>query len=83
MGWNRIHSAAPWTGTLLDGIADAGTMYFVHSYTVQPVEPSVVLSTSVYGQIKFCSTLRLDNLYGSKNFILNGVARPVSKFITI
>ena len=64
VGWNRIHSAAPWTGTLLDGIADAEYMYFVHSYTVQPVEPSIVLSTSVYGQIKFCSTLRLDNLYG-------------------
>jgi imidazole glycerol-phosphate synthase subunit HisH len=64
VGWNRIHSVASWTGTFLEGIADAEYMYFVHSYMVQPIEPSVVLSTSLYGQTTFCSTLRLDNLFG-------------------
>ena len=64
VGWNRIQPSAPWTGTFLEGIADGEYMYFVHSYMVQPVEPSVVLSTSLYGRTRFCSTLRLDNLFG-------------------
>jgi imidazole glycerol-phosphate synthase subunit HisH len=64
IGWNRIVSTGqPWTGTLLDGVADRAHMYFVHSYIVQPQDPDVMLSTSCYGQIEFCSSLRRGNIF--------------------
>ena len=37
-------------------------MYFVHSFHVQPARSDVVLSTTRYGQIDFCSSLRRGNV---------------------
>ena len=71
IGWNHIHSTGvkdkanrnPWAGTLLDGLSDGECMYFVHSYIVQPHNPSVVLSTSQYGNVTFCSSLQVRNVF--------------------
>lgn len=65
IGWNRVCHAesAGWDGTLLDSVADGEYMYFVHSYIVQPEDPSVVLSTSRYGQIEFCSSVQRGNVF--------------------
>lgn len=66
IGWNRICNPAnglPWSETLLDGIDDAEYMYFVHSFTVQPQNPNVVLSTSRYGHIEFCSCVKHHNVF--------------------
>ena len=69
IGWNAIARPTtdqrltdPWRGTLLDGIADGEPMYFVHSYTVQPSDPQVILATSTYGGIRFCSSLQRRNV---------------------
>jgi glutamine amidotransferase len=68
VGWNRIHRPAkaghsdPWAGSPLEGIADGESMYFVHSFYVQPADPSVILSTTRYGHIDFCSGLRRNNI---------------------
>lgn len=61
--WNRIDRRAPWEGTLLDGIVDGEYMYFVHSFYVQPQDPSVVLSATRYGHIEFCSSLRKGSVF--------------------
>jgi glutamine amidotransferase len=37
-------------------------MYFVHSFHVQPARADVVLSTTRYGHIEFCSSLRRGNV---------------------
>jgi imidazole glycerol-phosphate synthase subunit HisH len=63
VGWNRIGPAGPggegaWAGTLLEGVAAGAYMYFVHSYVVAPADPTVVLSTTRYGDIEFCSSVR-------------------------
>jgi glutamine amidotransferase len=71
IGWSRIRKPAAngnadqdlWVGTPLDGTPDGEYMYFVHSYIVQPQDSSVVLSTSRYGHIEFCSSLRLGNVF--------------------
>ena len=66
IGWNRIFQPAqglPWQGTLLDGIIEGEYMYFVHSFIVQPQESSIVLSTSRYGQIEFCSSIQHRNVF--------------------
>lgn len=66
IGWNRIFPPANglrWHGTLLDGIDEGEYMYFVHSYIVQPQESNVILSTSRYGQIEFCSSIQHRNVF--------------------
>jgi glutamine amidotransferase len=62
VGWNRIHrpqgtSSDFWQDTLLDGRSDGEFMYFVHSFILQPDDSSVILSTSCYGDVTFCSSL--------------------------
>jgi glutamine amidotransferase len=65
IGWNRVCRAenARWDGTLLNGVADCEFMYFVHSYIVQPENPGVILSTSRYGHIEFCSSVQRGNVF--------------------
>jgi glutamine amidotransferase len=67
IGWNRVCRAgqARWdaAGSLLNGIDDGEYMYFVHSYIVQPQNPDVILSTSRYGQIDFCSSVQRGNVF--------------------
>jgi glutamine amidotransferase len=74
VGWNRIckpnHHAGPlggedglWTGTPLEGLQEGEFMYFVHSFYTKPENPDVILTTSEYGNIKFCSSLRHGNIF--------------------
>jgi glutamine amidotransferase len=69
IGWNGIYrprpghaGADPWMGTFLDAVPDGEPMYFVHSYVVQPDDAGVVLSTTRYGNVEFCSSLRYGNV---------------------
>jgi len=70
IGWNGIHRAAPgaavdpWQRTPLEGLDDGTFMYFTHTFYVEPADPNVVLSTSRYGDIEFCSSVRQANIYG-------------------
>jgi len=61
MGWNQIHirRAHP----LLEGIADGSFAYFVHSYYVEPADPSLTLAETDYG-VDFASVVGRDNLLG-------------------
>jgi glutamine amidotransferase len=69
IGWNRIRPAPgrtvdDWTGTPLEGIPDGTFLYFNHSFHVAPEDTGVVLSTTTYGDVEFCSGLRSDNVLG-------------------
>ena len=76
VGWNRIHTVhphtvrdegpsdtTPWQGTPLERLPDGEFMYFVHSFYPRPVDASIVLSTTRYGSIEFCSSLRRGNVF--------------------
>lgn len=68
VGWNRItaHGGPAeerWLGTPLEGTRDGAFMYFVHSYVVVPEDAGVVLSTTRYGSMEFCSSLRSGNVF--------------------
>ncbi len=68
VGWNRItapggDAARRWSGTWLDGLRDGEFMYFVHSYVVVPASPSVVLSTTRYGDVEFCSSVQSGHVF--------------------
>lgn len=69
VGWSRIDSIGredksdPWINTPLEDISTGQFMYFVHSYYPLPEDESVILSTTTYGDMKFCSTLQINNVF--------------------
>ena len=65
VGWSRLHAAAPgrFRGTPLDGLPEGAYMYFVHSYYVEPADPSVAVSRSRYASVDFCSSLARENVF--------------------
>ena len=69
VGWNRVFSSSrcemddPWSESYLAGLHDGEYMYFVHSFYVEPTDPDVVLATSTYGDLKFCSSLSRRNIF--------------------
>jgi glutamine amidotransferase len=65
VGWNQI--ARPEAGNspaILSGIPDNTHMYFVHSYFVQPEDPSMSLLQSEYGRFCYCSAVQHENILG-------------------
>jgi len=63
VGWNHIHGNGAWKGSLLDGLQSGEFMYFVHSFYAIPADSRVVLSTTRYGHIEFCSSLSHGNVF--------------------
>jgi glutamine amidotransferase len=59
MGWNRVHHG---DHALWNGIVQDDRFYFVHSYYVQPQDPSLVQGTSDYPQPFVCAVAQ-DNLF--------------------
>lgn len=47
---------------MLAGIPDGAHFYFVHSYYVQPADPSLVALTCDY-EVSFAAAVRKDNLF--------------------
>ncbi len=68
VGWNRIKvpkgSQFKWSETILNGIEPGTFMYFVHSYSVVPEDSSTVLTITDYGDFRFCSGIKYNNIYG-------------------
>ncbi|MBU0686577.1 MAG: imidazole glycerol phosphate synthase subunit HisH [Candidatus Margulisbacteria bacterium] len=63
MGWNRllVKQASP----LLAGIPEGSMFYFVHSYTVVPDDPSIVLTETDYGT-NFVSAVAKGNIFATQ-----------------
>ncbi len=63
MGWNgcQIRRPAP----ILKGIPEGAHVYFVHSYYVAPVDPSIVAIETDYGG-PFCAMIWRDNLFATQ-----------------
>lgn len=77
VGWNRIHEPSHnaalgeagqvpelWQGSLIDGLPNGEYMYFVHSYYVKPGDERLVTSITSYGDVDFCSSIRVGNVFG-------------------
>ncbi len=77
VGWNRVVRKKPkrfgedssdstpvdWSDPLLIDLQDGVFMYFVHSFYVKPDESDVVLLTTKYGDVEFCSALKRRNVF--------------------
>jgi glutamine amidotransferase len=67
IGWNLIRQqGASWEGSLLCDNRDGDFMYFVHSYYVEPDDRSVVLASTDYGGLNYCSAIRKDNVFATQ-----------------
>jgi imidazole glycerol-phosphate synthase subunit HisH len=67
VGWSAIHAprgGRGWEGTLLEGVADGASMYFVHSYRCEASVRGTVASVTRYGHVEYASTVLKDNLFG-------------------
>ena len=38
-------------------------MYFVHSYFVDPKMKNIIISSTTYGDVKYCSSIQKDNIF--------------------
>ena len=60
MGWNRIEMKKD--SPFLEGLSSGDFVYFVHSFYVVPEDPSLVATTTDYGD-SFVSSIATDNLF--------------------
>ena len=90
VGWNKITKynshGLDWNNSPLKKLPDNSYMYFVHSFYVAPIEKDIILSTTKYGEINFCSSLKSKGIVlstslpvpGSKN---TGIGITASSFV--
>ena len=63
MGWNQLRHRRP--SPLLKGLDDGCNVYFVHGYHVEPVEPTVIATSTDYGG-DFVSSIWRDNVMATQ-----------------
>jgi imidazole glycerol-phosphate synthase subunit HisH len=64
IGWNAIRFYRDRKGTVLEGLPNRTSMYFVHSFYVRPRHPNAVLTVTRFGDFEFCSSLQQGNVFG-------------------
>ena len=64
IGWNKITKYnQDWNNSLLSGNEDGDLCIFVHSYYVLPENKNIIISTTKYGEIEYCSSVMKDNIF--------------------
>jgi glutamine amidotransferase len=63
--WNQIYELNDkgWQNTPLQNCQNGDYMYFVHSFFVLPQQKNVVLTTTEYGDLKYCSSIQAKNVF--------------------
>lgn len=63
MGWNQVRVVRP--APILAGLPDEPHFYFVHSYYVEPADPTITAAVTEYGTW-FTSVIWRDNLFATQ-----------------
>jgi glutamine amidotransferase len=66
IGWNRIIKHSDWEDSLLCNNREGDFMYFVHSYYVEPEDSAIILATTRYGGLDYCSAIGRENLFATQ-----------------
>jgi glutamine amidotransferase len=70
IGWNHLvepESGRDWSGTLLDPmVGTQPAVYFVHSFSAVPADPSDRLADCLYGGHRICAAVQRGNLMASQ-----------------
>lgn len=66
IGWNTLqkNSTSEWSNTILDKVSIESNFYFVHTYCAETTNKEDTLSYSDYFGMKYCSTVKRENIYG-------------------
>ena len=65
ISWNEIKkNNIEWENTILNNVENNSDMYFVHTFVAKPNDEDEILSTTDYSDVRFCSSLKKDNIYG-------------------
>jgi imidazole glycerol-phosphate synthase subunit HisH len=65
VSWNEIkEKKTKWNNTILNNVEQQSDVYFVHSFITNLDNEDEVLSTTVYSDYEFCSSIKKDNIYG-------------------
>ena len=65
ISWNGIKARnVNWENTILENVPEHSDMYFVHTYVANPDDENEILSVSEYAGVKFCSSIKKNNIYG-------------------
>ncbi|QKJ22262.1 imidazole glycerol phosphate synthase subunit HisH [Poseidonibacter lekithochrous] len=65
VSWNEIRNKNNnWKNTILNDIGEYSDMYFVHSFVAMPKNENDILSTTLYSDYEFVSSLKKGNVYG-------------------
>jgi glutamine amidotransferase len=65
IAWNQIHAVdeKKWESSPLHTCSSLDYMYFVHSFYAVPESADVILSSTEYAGIQYCSSLLKDNVF--------------------
>lgn len=66
IGWSEIRPrpGGSWTGSLLQGVPEGSTMYFVHSFTAFPAKEEHRLADANYDGCRLSAAVSRDNIIG-------------------
>lgn len=69
VGWNSLFvpnhlNTSLWNNTILNGISEQSSVYFVHSFTANPLNIENRLADTYYGGRTLSAVIRKDNVYG-------------------
>ncbi|MGH2897808.1 MAG: imidazole glycerol phosphate synthase subunit HisH, partial [Solirubrobacteraceae bacterium] len=63
IGWNAVRWERP--SALIEGLPDPAALYHVHTFVVEPDDPSIVLGSGEYGS-RFVSFVARENVFGAQ-----------------
>ncbi len=67
IGWNKIQKETlGWDNTIFQNNTNGDYMYFVHSYFVVPENPDIILASTQYGEQKYCSSIKYNNIFATQ-----------------
>ncbi len=67
IGWsslNPVSSQPSWNSVMMGGVASGDSVYFVHSFMVQPTNPAVRVADTLYGGHQISAVIKKDNVVG-------------------
>ncbi len=66
IGWNGLSRPVnvEWKGTILEGLQEEDSFYFVHSYRVLPTQESIMISDCSYGGLRLAAVVASGSVMG-------------------
>lgn len=67
IGWSDLQATqlrSGWSSTILDGLTEGDSMYFVHSYVPRPKSEGATIAETIYGGHRYCAVVQAEHVAG-------------------